>query len=257
MSPQALDEHIRAFLLKHVARSGEIRVVFMGRDAELPREFAAHILSAGQRHQGDGEQPAGDRCSALDETSPNWNDTLQVGRSSADGAVLFQGAGDHACRLDPKVLDSPEASLDALGEELRLVASVSQMESALGLPGDADKYMQTQRDILQRVALDRDVGTLQPELCREFGIKPQNIFHVMKQLELSHLISRVLDKAVGPGSAGKNAKKNKNCGQQVRLRLYAYRDKGGTMDQQRLANEQASVTVLAKLKEATDLTPNP
>jgi len=155
VSPQTLDDHIKNFLLKHIAGSGEVRVVFLARDdTVLPAQYAVHIQSSG---------PA-----TLDEESSNWDNDLLEGIRSAEGVVDFHPAGANACLLDPCVLETPEATLLPLGEELRLVAATGLMETAMGLVDGAAKYVNQQRNFLKRVARDREGGTLQPDLCKAF-----------------------------------------------------------------------------------------
>ncbi|KAL4560145.1 hypothetical protein LXL04_032294 [Taraxacum kok-saghyz] len=90
---------------------------------------------------------------------------------------------------DPKI----QYFEDAEAIELRIVAAEHLLNSFVGIydikASDAG-ISQTQRRALERLAIARTDGVTQNELAKEFGIKNNNIYYILRNLETRGLIVR-------------------------------------------------------------------
>ncbi|KAL5983118.1 hypothetical protein ACLOJK_017199 [Asimina triloba] len=117
-----------------------------------------------------------DLCNAVKQSI--WNNLLNV------PGMRFQSQGSTYAPHDP-VIRTVEAS-----EELELKLAPEHLrESFLGLT-DQNLDKEVHRRMLERIAVARTNGVKQRQLSKEFGLKGNNIFYPLKNLECRQLIMR-------------------------------------------------------------------
>ncbi|KAL5983021.1 hypothetical protein ACLOJK_017101 [Asimina triloba] len=118
-----------------------------------------------------------DPCNAVKQSI--WNNLLNV------PGMQFQSQGSTFGPRDP-LIRTVEASEEL---ELKILAPELLRESFLGLT-DQKLDNEVHRRMLERIAVARTNGITQRQLSKEFGMKGNNIFYPLKNLESRQLITR-------------------------------------------------------------------
>ncbi|KAJ6799562.1 uncharacterized protein M6B38_364900 [Iris pallida] len=122
---------------------------------------------------------------------------------------------------------------------LRVVAEEHLRDSFVGiddLKAAGSEISETQRRVLERIAASRTSGTTQRDMAKEFGIKPNNFFYIVKNLECQQLIVRqstiLREKELGDEEG--NMLKNTHISSTNLLHLRRYGNSGSLNSQQRI-----------------------
>ncbi|PON96225.1 B-block binding subunit of TFIIIC, partial [Trema orientale] len=128
-------------------------------------------------------------ASNLDPSSPGFKQALWAGLLGVP-ALQFRAPHNATYGASDPAVQSFEA---AESLDLKLVADERLRDSFLGLynvHSSNAKLPSNQRRTLQRLALARENGITQNQLGKEFGIKGQYLFYVLRKLEYQGLIVR-------------------------------------------------------------------
>ncbi|CAL9066598.1 uncharacterized protein LOC103975842 isoform X4 [Musa acuminata AAA Group] len=163
-------------------------------------------------------------------------------RLLAHPGLRFEAHGSPLGSQDPSIQSLEEAQ--RIG--VRIIAEDHLRDSFLGiydLKASSSDISQIQRAALERLAAARTNGVTQSELGKEFRIKGNNLFYIVKHLESQHLIVRqsTIVRAKDSGTEWENAAKNNSVVSTNLLHLHRYAKNLNLNSQQRFEITRADI----------------
>ncbi|KAJ8464908.1 hypothetical protein OPV22_027460 [Ensete ventricosum] len=163
-------------------------------------------------------------------------------RLLAHPGLRFEAHGSPLGSQDPSIQSLEEAQRVGV----KIVAEDHLRDSFLGiydLKASSSDISQIQRAALERLAAARTNGVTQSELGKEFGIKGNNLFYIVKHLESQHLIVRqsTIVRAKDSGTEWENAAKNNSVVSTNLLHLHRYAKNLNLNSQQRFEITRAGI----------------
>ncbi|KAA8541644.1 hypothetical protein F0562_022796 [Nyssa sinensis] len=152
--------------------------------------------------------------------------------------------------------DSQDPSIQALEDSeklnLRITAAEHLRNSFVGIydikASDAG-ISQTQRRALERLAIARENGITQSELAKEFGMKGNNIFYVLRNLECRGLIVRQSTIVRTKEACNEGESKNSSIVSTNMLHLYRYAKHLGCQQRLEITKEDKTLAVNENAEE--------
>ncbi|WOK98866.1 hypothetical protein Cni_G07578 [Canna indica] len=163
-------------------------------------------------------------------------------RLLAHPGLRFEAHGSPLVSQDPSIQSMEEA--ERIG--VKIVAGEHLRDCFLGiydLKASASEISQIQRAALERLAASRTNGVTQSELGKEFGIKGNSFFYIVRNLESQQLIVRqpTILRAKESGADGENAQENSSVVSTNLLHLYRYAKNLNLNPQQRFEITRADI----------------